>query len=291
MEGGRTRAPDRAHVALVANTGSGGGLEPEEIARELERAGARVESFDLGELEAAVASRPARLVIASGDGAIGAAAAGAAGAGIPLAVVPAGTANDFARAIGVPDDTEAACRIAVRGTQLREMDLARIDGRPFVNAASAGLAVVAAERAAPLRHRLGPAAYALGAARAALQAPPLDCRVTCDGREAFAGRAWQVTVACTGRFGGGSYLEEADPRDGRLDVAVMVAGPRLRLAAHAYGLRSGTLTRQRGVRHGRTLRAEVAVAPGTRFNVDGEVLEHGAASFTVQPRAFRAVTG
>ena len=99
MEGGRTRAPDRGHVALVANAGSGGGLEPEEIARELERAGARVESFDLGELEAAVASRPARLVIASGDGAIGAAAAAAAGAGIPLAVVPAGTANDFARAM------------------------------------------------------------------------------------------------------------------------------------------------------------------------------------------------
>jgi diacylglycerol kinase family enzyme len=278
-------------VALVANEGSGGGLVPEEIARALEDAGARVESFAIGELDAAVASRPTRLVIASGDGAMGLAAAAAARAGIPLALVPGGTANDFARAVGVPDEPAQACRIAVLGTRLRDMDLASIDGRPFVNAASAGLAVAAAERARPLRHRLGPAAYALGALRAAVREPALECRVACDGHQVFEGRAWQVTVACTGHFGGGSHLDEADPRDGRLDVAVMAAGRRLRLAAHAYGLRSGTLTRQRGVLHGRAPRVEVSVPPRTAFNVDGELLEHGPASFTIAPRAFRVVTG
>jgi diacylglycerol kinase (ATP) len=283
--------PAEGHVALVANEGSGGGLVPAEVARELERAGARVESFEVGELEAAIASGPRRLVIASGDGAIGPAAAAAASARIPLAVVPAGTANDFARVIGVPGELGAACRLAIRGTRLREMDLARMDGRPFVNAASTGLAVAAAERARPLRHRLGPAAYALGALGAAVRESPLECRVTCDGRPAFDGRAWQVTVASTGRFGGGSRLESADPRDGRLDVAVLAAGPRLRLAAHAYGLRRGNLTAQRGVRHGRGVRVEVGVPRGTAFNVDGEVIDHGPARFTIEPGAFRVVTG
>ena len=64
--------------------------------------------------------------------------------GVPLAVVATGTANDFARRMGLSDDLGTACRLAVRGTRLRRLDLARIDGRPFVNVASAGLAPAAA---------------------------------------------------------------------------------------------------------------------------------------------------
>src|SRR3712207_7308671 len=45
-----------------------------------------------------------------------------------------------------------------------------------------------------------------------------------DGREAFTGRAWQVTVASTGAFGGGAEIEEADPHDGLLDLVVVPAG-------------------------------------------------------------------
>jgi diacylglycerol kinase family enzyme len=280
------------HVALAANPGSGGGFVPEELAAELRHAGAaQVEVFRIDDLSEAVASRPARLVLASGDGAVGPAARAAGEAGIPLALIPAGTANDFARAVGIPEDTAAACRIAVAGTVLREMELGSMDGRPFVNAASAGLAVAAGRRAAPLRHRIGAAAYAAGALGAALREPPVPCRVNCDGRQIFAGRAWQVTVSCTGHFGGGSRVETADPGDGLLDVAVLAAGPRIRLAAHAYGLRRGRLTGQRGVLHGRADAAEVEVPSGTPFNVDGEVVEHGPASFSVERAAFRVVTG
>ena len=265
---------------------------PDELAAELERAGAaRVEVFRIDDVEAAVASNPARLVLASGDGAVGSAARAAGRAGIPLALLPAGTANDFARVIGLPVDTAAACRVAVAGTVTREMELGDMDGRPFVNAASAGLAVAANRRAAPLRHRIGRVAYAVGALGAALREPPLPCRVTRDGREMLAGRAWQVTVACSGRFGGGSQVETADPGDGLLDLAVLMAGPRLRLVAHAYGLRSGTLTSQRGVRHGRANTAEVEVPEGTPFNVDGEVIDHGPATFSAERAAFRVVTG
>jgi diacylglycerol kinase family enzyme len=295
MGGGGSQAPPArpadGHLALAANPASGGGLAPEEIARELERAGAEVRVFALEELDAAVASRPRRLVLASGDGSVGLAAAAAARAGIPLAVVPSGTANDFARAMGIPRDVPAACRTAVAGTRLQEVELGRMDGRPFVNAASAGLAVGAARRAEPLRHVVGPVAYALGALAAGLREQPLQCRVECDGHEVFRAPAWQVTVACTGRFGGGSRVETADPRDGRLDVAVLAAGPRPRLAVHAYGLRRGRLTTQRGVRHGRARSVSVEVPQGTPFNVDGEVVEHGPASFEVEPAAFRVVTG
>ena len=285
-------ARPEGHIALAANPASGGGVNPAQVARELERAGgAPVRTFSLDELDAAAASCPLRLVVASGDGALGLAAAAAAEAHVPLAIVPMGTANDFARAMGIPRDPAAACRLAALGTRMRAVELGRMNDLPFVNVASAGLAVSAAERADSLKPRLGAAAYAVGAALAGLVESPLECRVACDGRELFHGFAWQVTVAASGVFGGGSRIDAADPRDGRLDVAVLEAGPRVRLIKHAWGLRGGRLTTQRGVRHGRALAAEVKVPPGTHFNVDGEVVEAGSSRFSVEPAALSVVIG
>ena len=78
--------------------------------------GAEVRRFGMDELDEAVACGADRVVVAGGDGSIAPVAAAAGAAGLPLAVVPAGTANDFARRLGLPDGLSAACRLAVRGT-------------------------------------------------------------------------------------------------------------------------------------------------------------------------------
>ena len=169
------------------------------------------------------------------------AAAAAGRAGIPLAVVPAGTANDFARRLGLPDGITAACRLAVRGTKLESLELGWMnDERPFVNVASAGLPAPAAEKARGWKDRLGPLAYAAGALSAGMTAKPLTCLVVCDGREVLAGEAWQVTVAASGAFGAGASIEEADPTDGSLEVVAIEAGSRIGLVSLAYHLRRGT---------------------------------------------------
>ena len=155
---------------------------------------------------------PDRIVVAGGDGTIGPVAALAGRLGVPLAVIPAGTANDFARAHGLPSDPVDAAELAASGTSLEALELGRLaDGRPFVNVASAGLASVAARTAQPLKHRLGPLAYGVGAARAAVSNRPLEVTVRADGEEVYAGGAWQAIVAVSGAFGGGSGVREADP--------------------------------------------------------------------------------
>ncbi len=147
---------------------------------------------------------PDRIVIASGDGTIAPAAATAAELGVPLGVIPGGTANDFARVNGLPFDPVEAARLAATGTELRPLELGRLaTGRPFVNSAAAGLASVAGRRAQPLKSRYGPLAYGIGAARAAASGRPLPVCVRVDGAEVFDGDVWQVIVACTGAFGGG----------------------------------------------------------------------------------------
>jgi diacylglycerol kinase (ATP) len=280
-----------ATVALVANERSGDS-HPAVCAERLRAFGAEVRSFDIDEAEHAVACGADRIVVAGGDGSIAPVAAAAGGAGIPLAVIPVGTANDFARRMTLPDSLTAACRLAVRGRRLRSLELGWMnESRPFVNVASAGLPAPAAEQARSWKDRLGPLAYAAGALMAGLNARPITCLVECDGEEMLAGEAWQVTVAASGAFGAGATVEEADPSDGALEVVAIEAGPRLGLVSLAYHLRKGDLTSHPRAYHKHCDDVAVQVPDGTRFNVDGELITEGDAGFRAMRAAFRLVVG
>ena len=276
-----------AGIALFANPDSGHGDATDAVA--LLRRRSDLTTFALDQPERAVESAPDRIVVAGGDGSIAVAAAVAARVQAPLAVIPVGTANDFARALGLPSDPTAASELALHGTRTRRLELGSIDGRPFVNAASAGLSPVAARKAQGLKRTLGPIAYAAGAIRAGISARPIACRVRCDERLVFEGRAWQVTAGVTGAFGGGAGIE-AEPSDGELDVVVIEAGSRARLLVHAYGLRAGGIAGQRGAYRARGRVIEIDT-DATGFNVDGELVDARRARLTVEPSAYEVVVG
>jgi len=281
-------------IALTANAKSGGGLDPEPLASAMREAGAEVEVFgcEPDELERIAAARPERVAVAGGDGTIGPAAELAGRLGVPLGVIATGTANDFARANGLPEDPLEAARLAAAGTETRELELGRLaDGRPFVNAASAGLAAKAARHASPFKRMLGPLAYAVGALRAATTESPMRCSLRIDGETRFQGGAWQVIVAVTGAFGGGSEIGSADPRDGVLDVAVLPAGSRIALARRAWGLRRGTVEQQKPVEHHRGRVVEADLPPDAELNVDGEIRGSGLERVTVERAAYALVVG
>jgi YegS/Rv2252/BmrU family lipid kinase len=298
-------------LALVANPKSGTAPPPRRLAELLGAGGASVgvtaiedlASAEDGGLDAAglVAARallseggaPDRIVVAGGDGSIGLTALVAAHMKVPLAVVAAGTANDFARSQGLPLDIEEACALARDPhATTKHAELALAGERPFVNAAAAGLSVIAARQARPHKSRLGPLAYAVGALKAAATAKPLRCHVRCDGERPWEGRAWQVVVGATGAFGGGSEIGGTDPDDGLLDVAIVTAGSRAGLARRALGMRRGSLTEQSGVAHrrGATIEVEVRGSKQT-FNIDGEVCACEPARFTLRDGGFRVVAG
>jgi diacylglycerol kinase (ATP) len=273
-------------IALLANPKSGSG-EAVDVARRMSELGADVRRFGIADGHDAVAHAPDRITVAGGDGSIGLAAAAAGSAEVPLAVVPVGTANDFARALGIPLDVGAATELAVRGERRQRLDLGWMDDRPFVNAASAGLSPHAARHASGLKPKLGPLAYAVGAVRAGLAAKPIECTVTCEGSTAFSGNAWQVTVGLTGAFGAGASID-ADPTDAQLDCVVIEAGSRARLMIHAYGLRSGRLEEQPGTVSLRARGLEVLAVDGG-FNVDGELCPTSSGRFTVAPHAYEVI--
>lgn len=292
-------------LALIANPHSGTAPDPAQLEELLAADGATVSYVSIeqiadkdggelvdGALDALRADGdPDRIVAAGGDGSVGPAALCAAKLGIPLAVIAVGTANDFARAKDLPLDLEEAAALARDGAApavLAELGMA--GDRPFVNAAAAGLSVVAAHAAKPHKSRFGPLAYAIGAVRAALTATPLRCTVTCDGERRAAGRAWQVVVAVTGAFGGGSEIGGTRVGDGQLDVAVVPAGSRAGLVRRAYGMRAGKLTDQSDVTHERGGEIELHIEGNQSFNVDGETCRCEPAHFTLHDGGFELVT-
>jgi len=277
------------NVALIVNAASGSGRTAPAVEAALREAGAEVTLFALGDENRAATSDAERLVVAGGDGTVAAVAAAAGEAGKPLAVIAAGTANDFVRAHGLPRGLRTACLLAAQGRRTRALELARMDGRPFLNVASAGLAGPAARRARGLKRALGAAAYAAGALGAAVTGSRVRCGVRVDSRPLFEGEAWQVTVASSGAFGAGSHLNVADPSDGLLEAVVLPGGPRAGLALRAAGLRSGRVTEQRGVSHASGRVVELDVPERTEFNVDGEVVRHGPARFSASAGAFELV--
>src|SRR4051812_37336451 len=207
-------------LALVTNVASGRRDRAARVAGLLRAAGATVtvHAFEPGQRDAldraaaaAADERPDRLALAGGDGSMGPVAARAVAAGLPLALVPTGTANDFARFAGLPLDLEAACRIAATETRERPVDLLRAGDRPFVNAASTGLSVIAAHHARRLKRPLGPLAYAVGALRAGVTTRPLRCHVRADGGQVFAGAAWEGLVARARAVGGGGGTQGGGP--------------------------------------------------------------------------------
>jgi len=279
-------------IALAANLASGGGLDPEPLLAALRGHGAEVELFgcDPDDLERLAATAPDRVAVAGGDGTIGPVAETAGRLGVPLGVIPTGTANDFARTNQLPLDPIQAAALAAIGTATRELELGRLaDGRPFVNVASAGLAAKAARHAQPFKRVAGPLAYAIGALQAAVMEAPMDCTVRADGKQVFSGGAWQVIVAVTGAFGGGSQVGISDPGDGALDIAILPAGSRIALARRAWGLRRGTVEQQEPVEHLRGCVVEVVLPRGAELNVDGEIREGGLERATAERAAYALV--
>ena len=123
---------------------------------------------------------------AGGDGTLNSVASGLVGTDTPLAVIPFGTLNHFARDIGVPDNTEKAVALLREGGKRETIDVGEINGRIFLNNSSIGVYPYLVRQREQNEGKLGkPLAY-LVAVYSLLQhpnAPRQQIRATIDGRE------------------------------------------------------------------------------------------------------------
>jgi undecaprenyl-diphosphatase len=160
--------------------------------------------------------------VAGGDGSVDAAVTVALEHDLPLLVVPAGTLNHFARAIGV-ETIEDAIAAATRGATVR-VDVCEVNGRPFVNNASIGLYAAVVDHRERHERRLGKwLALVVAIVVVLRRARPLTVEV--------AGR--RRTVWCVffgnGRYDDDGFIAATRSRldDGLIDVRIVNAKHRL----------------------------------------------------------------
>ena len=240
-------------VALVTNAASGSGTDGGRIAALLRDAGAEVavHAFDPDDGDgaigaaaaAAAAERPDRLAVAGGDGSIGPVAVARRGRGPAARGDPGRHGERLRPRARHPARPRGGVRArgARRRASGRSTSCAPANGRSSTPRASGSRS---SPRTARGRSSARSARSPTRSARCApgSRAKPLRCHVTADGAQVYSGPAWQVIVAGTGAFGGGSELDDADPSDRLVDVAVLEAGPRVKLVRRAWGMRGGDLT-------------------------------------------------
>ena len=105
------------------------------------------------------------VVACGGDGTVNEVVNGLEGTRVALGIIPAGTANDFARQVGIPDDANAAMDIVLRRKPV-VIDTAAMNGRRFLNVSSGGVGAEAtAETPSDAKASLGPVAYFISGLR------------------------------------------------------------------------------------------------------------------------------
>lgn len=220
-----------------------------------------------------------------GDGTVRACVEGLAGTDAALAVLPAGTGNLLAANLELPDDPEAGVRLAT-GRGRRRIDVGEMDGQAFAVMAGMGFDAALVDDAHPgLKARLGSVAYVFSAL-AHLHDRPFKIEVRIDDDPPVHRTARTVLIGNVGRLQGGvRLLADAEPDDGRLDIAVIAP----RSLGHWVALAWGVLRRRDRV-------PRMEVVRGSRIRVtsnrdqprqlDGDVIAAGRVlDVTVRPGA------
>lgn len=243
---------DRVRFQVILN-GEGGTLRTmdldgfsDEITTALQGAGHQVD-IDIvkgAEIESALKKASRRrgidvIMVGGGDGTVSAAAATLMDTGKVLAILPAGTMNLFARSLGIPQDLKAAITALAQG-EVREVDVASANGKPFVHQFSIGLhaKMVHLRDRMEFSSRLGKIGASFKAAyRTVLRPPALKVKLSIGDAEIVA-RTSGVGVS-NNLFGEG-HLPYADTPDGGvLGIYVTIARERWQLLRYAINAARG----------------------------------------------------
>lgn len=227
------------------------------------------------------------VIVGGGDGALNAAAPALMETGLPLGVLPLGTANDLARTLGIPTDLNLAADIIAAG-HVRTIDLGLANGEAFFNVASLGLSTELARALSPAeKQRLGRFSYMAAAVRTLTRAEPFRALILMKGG-AYRVKTYQIAVGSGRYYGGGvAVRNDAEIDDGRLDLYSLEVGNAWKLALMAPWFRKGLHGAWREVRAERCTEFEVRTDEPRPVNLDGEIVTFTPAQFRVLPGAIR----
>lgn len=229
------------------------------------------------------------VIVCGGDGSVSSAALAAMESGLPLGIIPMGTANDLARTLDIPMDLLEAADVIARG-ETRPVDVGTVNGHAFFNVASIGLSSELAQSLDPmLKKRFGRLGYALAAMKVMTRASHFGAKITEKGRTIEV-ETYQIAVGNGRHYGGGNVVEEnAEIDDGHLDLYSLEMKNLWKLALMLRSFRSGTHGAWREVRTAKCVEFDIETKKPMPINTDGEIVTATPAHFKVHPKAISII--
>ncbi|RZM32207.1 MAG: YegS/Rv2252/BmrU family lipid kinase [Sphingomonas sp.] len=219
----------------------------------------------------ALAKKPDLLILGGGDGTISGLVDLMVGHDVILGVLPLGTANSFARTLGIPLTIEGAVEVIRTGAP-RRIDLGMIDGDYFANCAAMGISPKIAETVPHgLKKVLGRVGYLGWAAYQFMRFRPFTLIVG-EGDEAVRMRVVEVRIS-NGPFHGGTELvDSASVDSGEIVVQAVMGKMKRRLIKNWVASVLRHHSRHEEVRDFRGKSIRVDTIPRLPISIDGEVL-------------------
>ncbi|CAN5477132.1 diacylglycerol kinase [soil metagenome] len=245
----------------------------------------------------AVADRCNLIVAGGGDGTLNGIINGAADrdglSRTTLGVVPLGTGNDFATALGIPADVDGALAVLLAG-HARTVDLGSVNGRLFANISGGGYIAEVSESVTPqMKSFAGKLAYIVGGAHALFEFEPVRATVVAEPSHTRFGTGLYAFAVCNSRLIGGGKL--IAPRalidDGLLDVCVIEEMPALEFVALLRRVAAGEHVDDPRVRYLQASTLTITLDRAIKVNTDGEVLEASSCEYRVLPRVATFIAG
>lgn len=225
------------------------------------------------------------VIVCGGDGTINSAAKGILETGLPMGILPMGTANDLARTLGIPDDLLKAAEIIAAGN-LRRVDLGEVNGCPFFNVASMGLSVDLAKGLSPeAKRRWGKLGYALAALKVATRAKRFRAEIISDtGRVKV--KTLQIAVGNGVHYGGGTKIHaDATINDGHLDLYSLELKNVWKFGLMLGAFRRGEHGAWDEVRTAKSTEFDIRTERPMPINTDGDLVTETPAHFLIRPDA------
>ncbi len=230
------------------------------------------------------------VVAVGGDGTINEVLSGIINTQAILGIIPAGTGNGFARAIGLPLRIKKACKVLVAG-HVKNMDVGTANGRYFLGTAGIGFDALisrfAGKKLGPLR---GMWLYFVAGILVFHRFKPQLMNVEIDS-EMIEVKPFVVAIANTKRYGGRALIApSAEPDDGLLDVCIIRRLGVYRLLRHLPKLFNGRHTRLSEVTMHKGKNITINASEPIPLHVDGEAIDDcSCIKFTLFPKAIRVL--
>lgn len=233
---------------------------------------------DAAQLTKTAVERGIQTIIASGgDGTLSAAAGALVETGIPLGIIPRGTANAIASALGIHDTIKAACQTILDG-KTKKIDVGRCNGKPMVLLAGIGFEAKTVEEAdRELKNNFGMLAYVVSGLQNLSELESFEAKIETD-ENTFTIAAGAVTVANaappTSILAQGPAGIVYD--DGLLDLTVVTPKDQTNVIAASYELLQsailGESAEHEDIKYIRTRYVKVTTQPAQKIVLDGEII-------------------